>query len=95
MPRPSGRDTTGDQPAPAQAITRNPLVCREAKTRGGTWSMFQKTTWPASGGQEWRRAGPHWREMWDPPPTLSLQSPQSLEVCPHVTRFLDDTNWMA
>ena len=30
-----------------------------------------------------------------PPPTLSLQSPQSLEVCPHVTRFLDDTNWMA
>ena len=27
--------------------------------------------------------------------TLSLQNPWSLEVCPHVTRFLDDTNRMA
>ena len=66
-PRPSGRDTRGAQPAPGQAVTRSPRVCREAKTRGRTWSMFQKTTWPASGGQEWRRAGTHWREMWGPP----------------------------
>lgn len=29
------------------------------------------------------------------PPTLSLQSPWSLEACPHVTCFLSDTNWMA
>lgn len=33
---------------------------------GAGQSMFQKATWPASGGQEWRRAGTHRWEMWPP-----------------------------
>lgn len=54
--------------------------------------MFQKATWPASGGQEWRRAGTHRWEMWPPAVLLSLQESLALEVCPRVTCFLNGTN---
>lgn len=82
-PRPSGRDTTRVLSQPRAKPSRG--IC--LSVGGRAWPMFQKTTWPPSGSQAWGYAGTHQEG--------SVPHPHSAPQNPHITRFLDDTNWMA